>query len=89
MKSFKESPTTAVFTTTFVVKKKSPILFVYHDEDGDWQFHGPEEDVAEQDMMMVGLGQLIDIDNTILEISDGSPATRKSRSDQWRLVTNA
>ena len=90
MKIFKEALNTAVFTTVYVVKKNSPILFVYHDEDGGWQFHGPEDNVAEQDMMIIGLGELIEIDNSVLEVSDipvGSEAVRSSRGNQWRIIT--
>jgi hypothetical protein len=53
-KSFSESLDTAVFTTRFVVRDKSPILFVSHDADGSWQFHGNETNVDDKDMMLVG-----------------------------------
>ena len=36
---FVDPPNAASFTTQFVLEG-SPILRVYHDYDGDWQFHG-------------------------------------------------
>jgi hypothetical protein len=90
-KSFSESSDTAVFTTRFVVRDKSPILFVYHDADGSWQFHGNETNVDDKDMMLVGLGEVIEIDNTILEIADlplGFEAMRSRKGDEWKIMNS-
>jgi hypothetical protein len=52
-------PNTACFTTTFVLDG-SPILRVYRDYDGDWQFHGskdhPTDEVTRQ---IVGPGEYV------------------------------
>jgi hypothetical protein len=88
MKRFEDPLNTAVFTTRFVIKDKKDITYVTHDlEDGTWQFLSNDdfedyEDVA----MIVGLGEIINIDNTVLEIADlpmGYYATRKNKKDQW------
>ncbi len=39
---FADSPDTMCFTSNYVLKG-SPITRVYHDYDGDWQFHGDQE----------------------------------------------
>ena len=97
LKKFKDSLNTAVFTTTFVIKDKKDITYVTHDiEDGAWQFFSSDvfdnyEDVA----MIVGLGEIIKIDKTILDIADlllGHAAIRQSAGDKWtikRLPTNS
>lgn len=90
MKSFKESVDTAVFTTTFVIKAKKPITYVSHYmEDCAWEFLSDDkfenfEDVA----MIVGLGEMIEIDNSLLNIADlplGYIATRASLTDKWAI----
>ncbi|MBB1288366.1 hypothetical protein H5085_09240 [Pseudoalteromonas sp. SR43-6] len=35
---FKESSSSQVYTTKLVVHEQYPIVFIVHDEDGDWQF---------------------------------------------------
>jgi hypothetical protein len=91
MKLFQESLNTAVFTTKFVIKNKKLITTVYHDsEDGAWEFFSDDlyenyEDVA----MVVSLEEIINLDNTVLEISDlslGFKAVRNKKGDKW-LVT--
>jgi len=88
LKTFEDSLNTAVFTTTFVVKYRSVITYVTHDaEDGAWQFFSNEhfdnyEDVA----MIVGLGEIIEMDKSLLDIADlptGYIATRQSLNDNW------
>ncbi len=44
---FHEERNTACFTTSLVLKG-SPILRVYHDYDGDWQFHGDSTQTANE-----------------------------------------
>jgi hypothetical protein len=75
-----------VFTTKYVMRKNSPITYVYHDEDGDWQFFGPEADIKNEDVMVVSLGQIIEHDPTIREIADlptGAVAIRANQNASW------
>ena len=90
MKKFQEPLSTAVFTTKFVLEG-STVLFVFHDEDGSWQFHGREDDVNEEDMRLIGLGEMIDLDKTILDLADlpnGFEATRSDKSSPWRIMNS-
>ncbi len=91
MKKFKESLKTAVFTTKFIADKLSPIVYVSHDDDGSWQFQGPEDNVSDEDIRLLGLGEIIEIDNTILEISDmpnGSIAIRDNSVSHWKVISS-
>lgn len=86
MKQLQDSLNTAVFTTSYVVNKNSPILFVYHGEDGSWQSHGPEENVDDENIRLVALGEIINIDTSVLEIADmpiGFEAVRNSKDSGW------
>ena len=87
-KRFKEADNTAVFTTKFVIIDKKDITTVTHEkEDGAWQFFSDDhfdnfEDVAK----VVGLGEIIKIDSTLLELAglpEGFAAHRKFKGDKW------
>ncbi|QRY55968.1 hypothetical protein [Sphingobacterium siyangense] len=87
IKRFKESLDTAVFTTKFVLSEKSPILYVFHyEEDGSWQFSGSEENLTDDDYKVISLKEMINLDSSVLDISDlseGYMAYRKTISDSW------
>ena len=88
LKTFEDSLNTAIFTTTFVVRHKKEITYVTHDiDDGAWQFFSNDsfenyEDVA----MIIGLGEIINIDSSVLEVADlplGFIAKRQQIGDKW------
>ena len=90
IKKFKEADNTAVFTTKFVIIDKNDITYVTHDkEDGAWQFFSDDEfDNFESVAKIVGLGEIIKIDNTLLELADmpeGFSAYRKFKGDRWTI----
>lgn len=90
LKKFKDSLNTAVFATKFVIVDKKDITLVRHEsEDGAWTFFSNDEyENYEAVAKVVGLGQIIEIDSTILEIADlpkGYYASRKSRKDTWKV----
>jgi len=88
MKTFNEKSNTAVFTTRFVIERISPILFVFHFNDGSWQFSGPEENLSDGDFRVIALDEVIEIDSTVLEIADmplGCEAFRIDRDSPWRI----
>lgn len=58
----------AVFTTKYVVEKNSPIIYVSHDEEGDWQFFGAEVGLTSDDARVVSLGEIIGIQPSLKEI---------------------
>jgi len=85
---FTKSDRTAVFTTRFVVLDKKPITFVTHEsEDGAWQFFSDDNfDDFEAVAMVVALGEIIELDSSILSLSDlpeGFIAYRESEKDDW------
>jgi hypothetical protein len=62
-----------------------PILFVYHNADGDWQFHtGPEPEVA--DGVLVCLEEITKLDptvNVVAQLGYGQRAVRENREARW------
>lgn len=87
-KQFKEADNTAVFTTKFVIEDSKDITEVYHEaDDGAWQFFSDDnfDDYAKV-VMVVGLGEMVRHDDSILEIADiplGYVAHRKFKGDKW------
>ncbi len=78
----------AVFTTKQVLSETNFISYVYHDSDGDWQFFTNDEAIEEDNSNLVSLQEIIDIDNTIIEILDmplGLGAYRKGVGHKWEF----
>jgi hypothetical protein len=89
-KKFREADNTAVFTTTYVVQDKKPITYVTHDEeDGAWQFFSSDEFENYEDVaMIVGLGDIVASDPSLLDIADmpvGYYAIRDTPDDKWSI----
>lgn len=87
-KKFKEADNTAVFTTKFVTIDKKVITKVTHEnEDGAWQlFSNDHFDNYEEVAKIVGLGEIIKIDSSVLELADmkeGYFAHREFKGDRW------
>jgi hypothetical protein len=71
--------------TTYHVLEGEPVMRVYHDPDGDWQFI-PLLDVSEEDGCLVGLDHLLEADPSLLELLDmptGWYAFRDSVEQAW------
>jgi hypothetical protein len=86
MITFAEAPDTAVITTKYVVRQQSPILFVFHFEDGFWQFAGQEEQLLDADYLVLRLDEIIALDPSILEVADlplGVGASRMDKGAAW------
>ncbi|WP_250431003.1 immunity protein Imm33 domain-containing protein [Pontibacter ruber] len=88
VKKFKEPLNTAVFTTKFVIEESKPITYVMHDsDDGAWQFFSDDEfEDFESIAKIVGLGEIIKMDKSILELADmpeGYYAYRESVNSKW------
>ena len=80
-----------MITTRFVLEDKSPILYVFHYEDGYWQFSGPEENLQDQDYKVIALEEIINIDPTVLEVADlpyKGKAYRETVSDEWKRLVS-
>lgn len=81
---FQEEKNLGVFTTRQVLEGK-PILYVYHDEEGDWQFHS-EDEPLEEDVRLVALTAIVGIDPGIValhQLAYGERAWRASAADEW------
>ena len=77
---------TAAFTTSRVANEGRPILMVYHDHDGDWQFHcGFIQD--DENPSVFCLGCIYNLDPTVGAIADlpvGWMASRESVGVPWQ-----
>ena len=83
---FSEPRNLAVITTRQVVLENHPILYVLHDDDGDWQFH-TGEDINEEDAKVVCLSEIVKRDSSISALADlpiAWIATRKSQNEDWQ-----
>jgi hypothetical protein len=73
-----------------IVEGNSAIVYVSHDEDGSWQFHGPEIDMNDEDMRLVALGEMLEIDPSIVELANlpmGFEAIRKDGKSKWEKIS--
>ena len=82
---FDQPPNCTVFSVREIVFSGKPILFVSHDNDGDWQFL-TGEGVREEDAAVIGLREIVEPDGTVLELADlplGWIAVRQSANASW------
>jgi hypothetical protein len=83
---FQDAVNTASFTTRQVLDGL-PIVEVYHDHDGDWQFLcGTSLDTA--DLKLVCLGCMLERDATLAQLAAmplGWCAVRDTQKDEWVL----
>jgi hypothetical protein len=61
---FSEVPSKLVATQRAVVQKKQPILYVIHDNDGEWQFLADERTQLDP-VVQLTIRDLIAIDSTV------------------------
>ncbi|AZN97752.1 hypothetical protein EJ066_10900 [Mesorhizobium sp. M9A.F.Ca.ET.002.03.1.2] len=86
---FSDPPNVAVFVDRGIFRRDDWIAYVSHDdEDGSWLFHNSEPGpVDEGDIMLVGLQEVVQRDESILELADlpeGWHAWRSSKSSPWQ-----
>jgi hypothetical protein len=83
---FDHPPDCAVITLRSIVFDGGPILHVTHDEDDHgWQFLGAGN-AEESNAAVVGLGEVVKLDASVLEVADLPPgwhAWRRSKSSPW------
>lgn len=82
---FLEDRNMTIFTTENVLSKNKPILFVEHDEDGDW-FFLEREDVEEECIIMSTLQEIVNLDpslNTLNALDFNQYAVRDDINDDW------
>ena len=86
---FYEERNLGVFTTKQAFNR-SPILFVYHNDDGDWQFH-TSADPDPGDAVLVCLEDITKLDPTINELFHLQPgwhAWRETAMDKWEYAAD-
>jgi hypothetical protein len=91
MKKISDSLNTAVFTTKYVMRNNSPIIYVSHDDEGYWLFVGKETNLQDEEYMLVSLDEIIKHDATVIEVADlprGGEAIRKDENSPWRINSN-
>lgn len=85
---FKEAPNTAAFTCRHVIAG-SPILYVSHDKEGDWQFLCGQGSHSSEDGLVVGIGHMAERDPTVNELAKmctGHHAERVTKEAQWTVI---
>lgn len=87
---FEDPPNTAVFTTKCVMERKETIRYVFHNNDGAWQFHcihGASKHLDEA--IIVGLAEIVEHDPSVKEVAElpfGWCACRESPDSEWVWV---
>jgi len=77
-----------VFTTWGVLRKEKPLLRVFHDNDGDWQFL-PGTELDGEEPALVGLGEMVEFDpsvQTLLSLGFGKVAVRANVDSDWVIM---
>jgi hypothetical protein len=86
---FSEQKNLAVFTTKQAFEGE-PILYFYHNEDGEWEFHTSLEPKL-TDCKLVSLENVTKLDPSINEICHlqyGWRAWRINKDDEWEYAEN-
>ncbi|MRG46017.1 DUF4262 domain-containing protein [Chitinophaga sp. SYP-B3965] len=84
---FYEEKNVVAYTTKEVLAGK-PILYVYHDADGDWQFYG-SDDPSPDNAMLVSLESITKLDpsiNEIYHLQYGWNAWRQDVNEDWEYA---
>lgn len=92
MKKFNDDLNTAVITTRYVLEDGSPILSIFHYDDGSWQFSGPEENLIDEDYRVLSLEEIIKMDSSVLEVADlpyEGEAYRDDKNSPWEMKSQS
>jgi len=86
---FEDPPNVAVIAVRTILDSSSWIAHVSHDaDDGGWQFHTNEPGPPRaEDAVVVGLGEIVRLDQSIAELADlplGWRAWRESEHAPWQ-----
>jgi len=86
IRNFSIPTSTAVFTSTHVMRDRQPVLCVSHNMDGEWMFQCGNHSFSAKSAMIVALSNMLHYDRTLEEISDlplNYFATRGFVGDTW------
>jgi len=81
---FTEPSNAVAFTNQRVLRENHPVLTVFHDHDGEWQFMCGSEDPGE--CLIICLGCAYERDKTVGIVADlpsGWLAWRETVNDRW------
>jgi hypothetical protein len=85
---FKNPKNLAVISTKKLFGGNGWISYASHDaEDESWQFYGNEAEVDQDDLILVGLAEVVELDETIAQLADlplGWHAWRDTRTSPWK-----
>ncbi|MFZ6780475.1 hypothetical protein ACO0LD_26895 [Undibacterium sp. Ji83W] len=85
---FSDPPNIAVIANKNFFTGDNWIAYVSHDEDdGGWQFHGPESHPSESDMVLVSLASIAEHDPNVCALADlplGWRAWRDTKESIWQ-----
>lgn len=88
--SFGIPENTAVVTSTYVIYEHMPIMYVSHEYDeeegGIWQFHCGNDDYDLGKMLLVSIGDMLNMDESLIALSDlpiNCVARREFIGDKW------
>lgn len=82
---FKEPKDSLCISCIHIVDEKAPILFVSHEDDGEWQFLCGSRH-HESEVHVLSLSEIVDIDPTVNELCEmqrGVYARRDFIGDRW------
>jgi hypothetical protein len=86
---FADARNLATITVRDIVDGRMPILLVTHDaDDGGWTFLTGEQ-FSMADAMVLGLGEMFDLDPTLAAVADmpiGSVASRPDQFSPWNVM---
>jgi hypothetical protein len=86
--AFMEPRNLAVFTTAKILSKADCILYVLHDDEGDWQFHSGQK-THDEEPKIVALSEMVKLDPSIVDLVDlpmGTIAIRQTKNDFWQRL---
>jgi hypothetical protein len=77
-----------VMTTTYVINSNSPIIYVLHDDEGNWTFLSADT-IEESDAMVVSLEEIIEFDPSVVKVLFMPICHEAYRTDinaEWRIL---
>lgn len=85
---FKDPKNLAVISTRKLFSSSGWVAYVSHDADDEsWQFYGNEAEIDQNDLVLVGLVEIVELDETVAQLADlplGWHARRDTKSSPWR-----
>ncbi|MBZ9868006.1 hypothetical protein LB515_21745 [Mesorhizobium sp. CA15] len=85
---FKDPKNLAVISTRRIFRGGGWIAYVSHDvEDESWQFYGNEPEVDHDDLILVGLIEVVELDESVAQLADlplGWHAWRDTKTSPWK-----